>query len=780
MADARVGTTPYWFRFIDWPPRQGGTPKPAVIDTWLYIFQVHTKAASLQAEVFLRAAAADPDTGQKLPERYHAVNLKKHWGQDRRPYAEPGTDAFQLDDSDWHVLEDVRYYVLCSPFQLPWKRIKDLANTKAAKPFEKLAREQRGLTMIRLGRDNTQRGPGGQLRIKAIRSPWGDAQALSNQFRSKLREWRARAMSPERRKWRTLLAGIDMMSRGHRFQGLLDEKYLKEEVYVALLKDDQLFHQVEVAANKVILHLRGPAMQAMELDAESTNDPDERGVFAQIRMMAEQRLEQTKLGQEYRRAWYPEHEKLVLFDMAADAQKGFRKGMKFIWAWAKSWADVAAGYPAGSKRAGEVPEVLVGYCRWQAKAFAGVELQPDLQWRERQIEGAQQRARAKRVARLDPIPMKFTRESVAELRAKVNDRLWLTGLFALVDTVNVVFALRALLDGTSTKNLDRTKQVAAAGSGLCSLVMSLQALLKRGVPNLSAEDLTRLMIARDLDFTAHSLLTRYEGFHERWGLVGRAATSSRLNAGLGAAGAALDMIAYSVELGQGLHEAKTGGSPDRIWILPGLGIMGSFVSLVGFALMASNPAGAIVLMLGAALGATATLGSVLSPARVASDVEKWLMHSFVGKYRGTYINEEESFTSGKLLGDYHNDLDLQLAGLNHVLFAFEPKCEIYEEHGQPLLKIDVRFRQLKCQSKVDLKVFGQQKGQWLLMFHSKDWRPVGAPPEDERTHLRQEGPARLFASVSAAGFKKMKIAVQIDVFGDRTFKYPKEAQAADS
>ena len=47
MADARVGTTPYRFLFYDWPPTQGGTAKPATTDTWLYVFQVHAKAARL-------------------------------------------------------------------------------------------------------------------------------------------------------------------------------------------------------------------------------------------------------------------------------------------------------------------------------------------------------------------------------------------------------------------------------------------------------------------------------------------------------------------------------------------------------------------------------------------------------------------------------------------------------------------------------------------------------------------------------------------------------------
>ena len=49
MADARVGTTPYWFRFLEWPPEQGGAAKPAQIDTWLYIFQVHDKGGPGQA-----------------------------------------------------------------------------------------------------------------------------------------------------------------------------------------------------------------------------------------------------------------------------------------------------------------------------------------------------------------------------------------------------------------------------------------------------------------------------------------------------------------------------------------------------------------------------------------------------------------------------------------------------------------------------------------------------------------------------------------------------------
>jgi hypothetical protein len=75
MADARVGVTPTWFRFLDWPPEQGGEPKLASIDTWIYLFQVHAKEARLYEEVLLQPK------NENQPEVYFRVDLKREWGK---------------------------------------------------------------------------------------------------------------------------------------------------------------------------------------------------------------------------------------------------------------------------------------------------------------------------------------------------------------------------------------------------------------------------------------------------------------------------------------------------------------------------------------------------------------------------------------------------------------------------------------------------------------------------------------------------------------------------
>jgi hypothetical protein len=798
VADARVGTTPYWFHFIDWPPEQGGTPKPAAIDTWLYIFQAHDKAARLYEEVLLQPA------NQDQPEMYFRVDLNRHKGKSPRPIIEPGQDSLWLDDDSHHVLDDLRYYILCSPFQLHWSRIENLASTKDPKKFHKLATDERGLRMIHLDTQNTKPGPGSKLRIKAIWSPWGQALALSRVYQLHLHEWNLRATTMERQQWRALFAAIDMMNRGRELKGLLDENERKR-IYALLLEDDSLFAKVEQAAQKVVTSLESPAMKAMELDAAATTNPDDREAFAAIRVVVEKRLGQTRVGRKYRQEWFEEHHNLVLFDVGA-AQKVTRKVSKAVFTWAKTWADAAAGSPSFSKGGSLLHRFLLDYAKKQAYMFTGIQLVEveNFKWFEAaaekrakkvlapsefaewerlrgvvELHGGPPPAWASKLEGMDRVPAMFTKESLGELKKAVNENPRLNCLFALADAVNVAFAMRTLFEGDGKDGGDKAKRIAGAVSGLCSFLSSSLGVVKSTSIAVSGKDLRELRTSRSLSLEAHDLLTSYEeqGVIRR-GLAQASATRA-LTSGLGAVGAAADAISYGIETGHGLHEAKTGDSPDRIWIWPGLGVLGSTAALIGYCVLLANPAGAVLIGLGSLTAALATAGSVFWPGLVSSDTDKWLMHSFVGKHRLSYIEETESFTHNKKLTEYHGRLDLQLAALDYVLFDFQPTCEIYEEHGRPRLKIDVSFRQLKCHSKVKLKVFGKLNGRWGPVLHRDDWRPpVGRTLEDDNTHLRDERAARYIEGVSAEGFDEMKISVQIDVLGDGTFLYPKDAKEA--
>jgi hypothetical protein len=797
MADARVGTTPYWFRFLEWPPEQGGAAKPAQIDTWLYIFQVHDKAARLCEEVLVK-----PATGTQ-PERYLRVDLNRHKGKTPRPPTEPGADSFWLDD-ELHVLENVRYYVLCSPFQLHWSRIDEMATHKDAATFDKLARKERGLRMVLLNQQNTKAGPGGKIRIKAVWSPWGQALALNREYRLRLTEWEMRAMTKERQQWRSLLAAVDMLTRGMDTKGLIDDTERKR-ISALLLEDDELFAKVEHAASKLVAFLQGPAMTAMELDAAATNECDHREVFAAIREAAERRLGQTRAGRKYRQQWFEDHHNLVLFDVAANVGKTARKVSKTIFTWVKSWADVAAGYPSGSKHAGEVPKIYVAYVRCQVYAFTNKVMAPDFgyldaayqervravltekefeEWQSIRYElGITEKGKpawGSKLKGLEPMPMKFSKQSLRDLKSAVNENKIFNVFFLLVDAVNAFFTMRALFDGDGKDGGDRVKKAAVATSGLCSFLSSAIGVAKSTTSNLSTEEITRLMSVRTSDITADALLSTYEAQGPIRRVVAKASASRVLAKGLGALGAAGEAISYGTDVFHGLHEAKTGDSPDKIWIWPGLGLMGSLITGAAYVCLYATPPGAILITLGTILGMTATIGGVLWPGLVASDTDKWLMHCFVGKHRLDMIAAEEAFTKGKDLAAYHTDLDLQLSALDYVLFDFEPTCEIYEEGGEPRLKIDVRFRQLKCRSKVRLHVFGKQDGRWGQVRHKDDWRPVGKTEEDEQSGLRKERAARYLEGMAAWDFDEMKIAVQIDVLGDGTFLYPEKPKEASA
>jgi hypothetical protein len=798
--------TPLWFRFLDWPAEQGGTAKQATIDAWLYVFQVDDKAARLYEEVWLQPK------NENQPELYFRVDLKREKGKGFRECAPLGEDSLWIDDDSRHVLSNVRYYVLCSPFQLHWSRIKDLATTRDPKAFEKMAREQRGLRCVHLDEKHTKPGPGNRIRIKSIWSPWAQAHAMNRQFQAKLSEWSARAETKERQQWRSLLASIDMMTRGRTFKGLLDEDE-RRTIYAVLLEDDQLFFKVEQAAKKLVDFLKGAPMTEMELDAAATNDVNHREAFAAIR-----ELERTRIGRKYRQEWFEEHHNLVFFDAVPPGAKLARKVPRSIFTWAKSWADAAAGSPSFSRVGGALHETLLEYAQKQAYMFSGVYLEKaeNFRWYEKASrEKAKQVLTAKEFAEweeykdvvalvspgeakrrltarelaewerkchppwasklddIDHIPMMFTKKSVGELKNAVNANPRLNGIFTFVDAINVAFAIRALLEDEGS---DKTKKAAAAVSGLCAFFTSGLGLARSVSVGFSGDELKQLRSLRNTSIEAHDMLTSYEnqGLLRR-GLARAGATKS-ITSGISAVGALADVVLYKEDLFQGLHEAKTGDSSDRIWMWPGLGLMGSFVSCAGYFLLMANPAGALLVGLGTLTSAFASAGAILWPGIIASDIEKWLMHSFVGKLHATDIAETETFTSGKALVDYHKKLDLQLAALDYILFEFTAACEVQADGGRPWLKIEVFFRQLKCRSKVRLQVFGKLNGKWGPVRRRSDWRPVGRTEEDDQTHLRKERAARYVEGVPAEGFDDMKITVQLDVLGDGSFLYPEEAR----
>jgi len=763
MADARVATTPFQFLFHDWPPEQSGKPKPTRFDTWMYIFQVSDKQAHLSHEVYIRPAEGDRG------ETYFDVDLKKHAGKDLRPLCEPGRDCCWIDDNSRHVLKDVRYYILCSPFQLPWRRIDKLVKAKDPSKFESLAKEERGLEKVLLDEASTEKGPGGMIRIKDIWSPWGKGQSLSRQYLARLGEWEDLAMTPQKQQQRAVLSAIDMLRKGRKGgklvdeegKSLLDDDFLKQ-VHKQLLKDDDLHAKVTDCAKKLVGYFNGPAMTAMEDDAMAVEDIDARENFAEIRMLLEARLSQTPVGREYRQKWFEKRYALVTFDLAAKFEKPFkfgRKTGKAIFTWAKSWADVAAGYPSGS-HGGQVPAKLVWWTRAQVKFFLRTELKV--------VEVAQGWSA-------------FDKDEVDRLKKGINENPIFNGILSVVDAINLAITLRSLFESSKGDGGDRGKKVAAATSGLCSLMSSLAGYAKQGAKYISPAEVARvqeLAAQGELATNDAKLLTEYLSRGRTKSMLSQLNRWKSATKTLGALGAAADTWSNGVEMFAGMHQAKVGDSPDRIWLWPGLGMAGSAVACLGYCLAFSSPAGALLIVAGTVMSLTGTAGGFFWPGMTASDTNKWLMHCFVGRHRNHTLLETDTYTFNNSLAVYHTRLDLQMRALDMVLFDFLPTCEIYEEGDQPRLKIDVFFRQLRVHSKVRLKVFGKRDGRWDQIRHSDDWRPIGAPPEDKRTGTREEMPARLLEGMPAWGFDEMKISVQIDVLGDGTFLYPAEAREA--
>jgi hypothetical protein len=762
MADARVAPTSYWFRFYDWPPELGGEAKPATLNTWLYIFQTHSKGARLLEEVYLEA-------GDKTHrEAYFRTDLKHHAGQDVRPVVEAPRDACWLDDSSRHALKEVSYYILCSPFQLKWSRIKNLASTKDPKKFEELAAKERDLGPIILDEESTEPGPGELVRIRGIWSPWGIGLSLSRQYLAKLNEWSRRANSPLRQQQRTLLAAISSIRQARGPHGMLgqDGKPLLDDKFIGkltddLLKDDKLHEEVEEYAGKVVDFLRGPAMTAMEDDLIAAHELENHEAFAAIRLAVEHRLSETRVGRRYLHQWFEQQHKIVTPDVANKVKAG-RKVAKMTFTWAKSWADVAAGFPSGPHK-GEVQGWLAWWTKTQVNLVAKKKIFP---------------------TETGPGLSRFDEKDVAQLKKMINENPWLNGFASVIDAINFSYAMRDLFESKGD-GWTKSKKAASSVSALMSVTSSVIGLAKSTTTYLSASDLQKYR-----DLVARGTATEEEIVKlSRWVQQGKTRqalsqltrwkTSTKW---LGAFGAAADTWANGVDMFNGLHEARTGSASDRIWLWPGLGMVGSAVACMGYCLAFSNPAGALIVLGGTVIATAAGVGSAFWPGIASSDLDKWLMHSYVGRHREMVTSETETFTEGVELWKYHKDIDRQISALDHVLFDFVASCEFYDEHDHSRLKLQVFFRQLKAYSKVRLKVFGRRNdGPWSEMGETDDWRDaIGAPPEDPRTKTRLEGPAAFHAGLPTTGFDEMKIAVQIDVLGDGTFLYPDKAREASA
>jgi hypothetical protein len=762
MADARVATTSYWFRFYDWPPELGGEAKPATLNTWLYIFQTHSKGARLLEEVYLEA-------GDKTHrEAYYRTDLKHHAGQDSRPVVEAPKDSCWLDDSKRHVLEEVSYYILCSPFQLKWSRIKNLASAKDPKKFEELAAKERDLGPMVLDEESTEPGPGGLVRIKGIWSPWGIGLSLSRQYLAKLNDWSRRANTPLRQQQRTLLAAISSIRQARGPQGmmgqdgkpLLDDKFV-DKLSGELVKEDQLHAEVEECAGKLVDYLKGPAMTAMEDDLIAADDLEAHEAFAAIRLAVENRLSETRVGRKYLHEWFEQRNKIVTPDVA-NKYKAVRKFLKMTFTWAKSWADVAAGFPSGPHK-GEVQSCLVNWSKKQANLFAKENLF---------------------VVQTEPGRSRFEEKGLERLKKKVNENPWLNGFASVIDAINFAYSVRDLFDGKEGDGWTKSKKATSAVSALMSATSSAFGLLKSSTTYVSAADLAKFKNTVAGGQTAEEVAKV-----ERWVEQGKTRQAlSQLTRWktatkwLGAFGAAADTWSSGVDLFHGLHEARTGSASDRVWLWPGLGMVGSAVTCMGYCLAFSNPAGALIVLGGTVVATAAGVGGAFWPGIASSDLDKWLMHCYVGRHRQMATTETETFTNNVELWKYHKDINLQIKALDHVLFDFVASCEFYEEHGHSRLKLQVFFRQLKAHSKVILKVFGRKGGgTWTEMGETDDWRAkAGAPPEDSRTRTRMEGPAPFYDGIPTKDFDEMKIAVQIDVLGDGTFLYPEDPREASA
>jgi hypothetical protein len=148
---------------------------------------------------------------------------------------------------------------------------------------------------------------------------------------------------------------------------LMDDKFVGK-LSDELVKEDHLHEEVEECAGKLVDYLKGPAMTAMEDDLIAAEDLEDHEAFAAIRFAVENRLSETRVGRKYLHEWFEQRNKIVTPDVA-NKYKAVRKFLKMTFTWAKSWADVAAGFPSGPHK-GEVQSCLVNWSKKQANLIA--------------------------------------------------------------------------------------------------------------------------------------------------------------------------------------------------------------------------------------------------------------------------------------------------------------------------------------------------------------------------------------------------------------------------
>ena len=444
-------------------------------ECWLYIFDQYGIQV---AEVFADNKGL-----------YHGVDYGKYAGKDLRPYAESG-DGVSADLPLFAGQKSLKplpagakasdnllkyfYWILPSPFQLPWSRFPHITNEGMKNTFQTWATSKRGLGAAFAELDEATGDP---LKTLAIQCPWLHIKALNECFRKAQEQWLTKYLqNQERIRLRTLCSyvrTVEAVVGKARFDKVVDDLIIREH-----FRDDErtLEEQVTEPASvtstreALLAYLKSPSMVAIKEDAVASTDPRAIGGYSEIKALGldgldgvggdprylEQALKDDDFVLTLDLSVYEEKVKKFLVDSkelvksALPHWKEARKVAKTYWYLVKAYAQLLNW---------KAPEKLTNDLKWVGRSLFGVLVDYG-------------------PPKSGPGPVKSARLTVAvepALKKKfINNPHW-NAFFVALDGLNFAMALKDRAEGKGST----TTVMSAAGSFLNTSLSALESSLGR-------------------------------------------------------------------------------------------------------------------------------------------------------------------------------------------------------------------------------------------------------------------------------------------------------------
>jgi hypothetical protein len=464
--------------FLDLAPEETPTQLRKVTaakECWLYIFDQYGFQV---AEVFADNKGI-----------YHGVDYGKYAGKDLRPYAESG-DGVSADLPLFAGQKSLKalpagakpgdnllkyfYWILPSPFQLPWSRFPHVTSQGMKNTFQTWATSKRGLSATFAELDEKTGDP---LKTLAIRCPWLHVSALNACFRKAQDEWLTKYLqNQERIRLRTLCSyvrTVEAVVGKARFDKVVDDLIIQEQF---LDEERTLKEQVTEPARvtnareALLAYLKGPSMVAIKEDAVASADPRAIGGYSEIKALGLEGLDGVGGDGKYLQQSLKDDESVLTLDLSVYEEKvkkflvdskelvkcelphwkEARKIAKSYWYLVKAYAQLLSWKDAGR---------LTNDLKWAGRSLFGVLVDYG-------------------IPKAPPGPIRSARLYVtveSALKKKlINNPHW-NGFFVALDGLNFVMALKDRAEGKGSTST----VTSAAGSFLNTSLSAVEADMAR-------------------------------------------------------------------------------------------------------------------------------------------------------------------------------------------------------------------------------------------------------------------------------------------------------------